>query len=91
MAILNLAWLVRVYRDGCRLDRDLETQIPPIQIDFHEIFRFSFASSKSFVDLSFLFLFMRFSRLKIGFRIIYQKLQLTSNLFLKIDEVKMKA
>lgn len=36
VAILNLAWLIRVYRDGCRLDRDLETQIPPIQIDFHE-------------------------------------------------------
>lgn len=54
-------------------------------------FRFSFASSKSFVDLSFLFLFMRFSRLKIGFRIISQKSQLTLNLFVKIDEVKMKA
>ena len=56
VAILNLAWLVRVYRDGCSLDRDPK-EIQPLSHKFLVSMNFTFLCffklRRNFVDFSF--------------------------------------
>lgn len=84
VAVLNLAWLVWVYRDGCSLDRDQKIQ--PLSHNFwfqwisRFIFFFFFSSFEGISSVS-LFSVYFFSRFQIRFRIIFLEM------IAEIDEI----